>query len=453
MKREVSLGLDVGTSAVKCTAVDLSTGAAVAYRRMEYTRDDLDTGIVPVSMYVAVVRHLLEELCREFHVRSLAVTTAMYSVIRVVDGVEYVYQWNSAWDRNIEAERQAQGYLDGSGCYMDTLYPVYKLMTARVRGDTGFKPYGIKECLIESLIGEKVLDFGTGSATGLLDIREKGWNRPLMDKLGFSDDELPRLEYHNRGVGHATIGGEKLLVAPGLGDGISASYAGAAVSEVAANIGTTMAARELSTEVRHNAADRLWTLIVDETRYVNGAISSNGGSVLNWARKSKWPIDESTVRQGGERFHPWLHGERTPFWSADLRGTMTGMDVRTDIASLSSAMLKGVAFTLSRMINAIVLARTDNPNVVVAGGGVHLSELVRVVQGSVGVPLTILASFDYLAAEGAALSAVEAMGSNRTTFRHEVERVLEPTGEFNDDYAAWIAEGNAIAGAAYGVNV
>ena len=451
MKKEVSLGLDVGTSAVKCTAVELATGAVAGYRRLEYQRDDLDTGVVPVSMYVDVVKDLLDGLTQEFTVRSLAITTAMYSVVGIKDGVRYAYQWNCPWERNLEAEQEARGLLDGSGCYMDILYPVYKLMTAKVRGDTSFRPYGFKECLIESLTGEKVIDFGTGSASGLLDIRKKTWNRPLMDKLGFSDDELPRLEYHNVAVGETTINGQTILVVPGMGDGISASYAGKDTSEVAANVGTTMAARELSTTVRHNALDKLWTLIDDKTRYVNGAISSNGGSVLNWARKSNWPIDDVRVQQGGERFYPWLHGERTPFWSADLRGTLTGMDMRTDSASISSAMLKGVAFTLTRMINGIVRARGDNPNVVVAGGGVHMSELVRVMQGSVDVPLTIVSSFDYLASEGAALSAGEALDIPPTKFQHEIERVLEPTGEFRDDYDAWINEGNTIASAVYDV--
>ena len=87
MKKEVSLGLDVGTSAVKCTAVELATGAMAGYRRLEYQRDDLDTGIVPVSMYVDVVKQLLDSLTQEFTVRSLAITTAMYSVVGVKDGV------------------------------------------------------------------------------------------------------------------------------------------------------------------------------------------------------------------------------------------------------------------------------------------------------------------------------------------------------------------------------
>jgi len=451
MKKEVSLGLDVGTSAVKCTAIELATGDVVGYRRVEYPRDDLDTGIVPVSMYVDVLKQLLDGLTQEFTVRSLAITTAMYSVIGVRDGVQYAYQWNCPWERNLEAEREVRGLLDVSGCYMDILYPVYKLMTAKVRGDNSLKPYGFKECLIESLIGERVIDFGTSSASGLLDIRKKEWNRPLMDKLGFRDEELPRLEHHNVGVGETTVNGQKILVVPGLGDGISASYAGKGTSEVAANLGTTMAARELSTTVRHNGADRLWTLIVDKSRYVNGAISSNGGSVLNWARKANWPIDEVRVQRGGERFYPWLHGERTPFWSADLRGTVTGMDMRTDNASLSSAILKGVAFTISRMINGIARARGDNADVIVAGGGVHISELVRVIQGSVDVPLTIVSSFDYLASEGAALSAGEALDVPPTDFGHEIERVLEPTGEFRDDYETWIAEGNTIAPAIYDV--
>ena len=451
MRKEVCLGLDVGTSAVKLTAVDLSTGDVVARRRMEYARHDADVGVVPMSMYTEAIGHLLGEAVKEFVVRSVALTTAWYSAIAPADGADLVYQWNCIWERNPDVERELMDYLDVSGCYADILFPVYKLMTARLLGNPAFRPYGMKEYLLEWLVGEKVSEYSTASAAGLLDIHRRVWNEPLLGRLGFKLEDMPRLARHNEAVGAATIGGERILVVPGLGDGASASYSCKSIAEVAANVGSTMAARELSTLVRHNAADRLWTFVVDESRYVNGGISSNGGSVLEWARKAGWAIDEVRVAQGGERFFPWLHGERTPFWSADLRGTFTGIDVRSDMSSLSAAIVKGVAFTLSRMINAMAQARSSTSGVVVGGGGIRLSELLRLLQGSVSVPLTVLRSFDYLASDGAALSAAEALGVADIDLHQDIETVLEPNDAFQADYEGWLAEGNSVAPAVYGV--
>lgn len=450
MRKEVSLGLDVGTSAVKYTAIDLSTGGVVAQRRVEYARTDAAVGVVPMRMYTEALEHLLSELAREFIVRSVGLTTAWYSVISPTNDGEVVYQWNSLWDRNLDAERELQGFLDVSGCHVDILFPVYKMMTAHVLRNQAFKPYGMKESLIGWLTGERATDYSTASASGLLDIRKRDWNQPLLEKLGFPREQMPRLLRHNVGAGRTKVGGESILVVPGLGDGGSASYACKAVSEVAANIGTTMAARELSPVIRHSSPDRTWTFVVDESRFVNGGISSNGGSVLEWARKTHWAIDDVHVRQGGERFYPWLHGERTPYWSADLRGSFTGIDVHTDMSTLAAAMVKGVAFTLSRMINAMSHARSCPSGVVVAGGGVRLSEMLRVVRGSVSVPLTILKDFDYLASDGSALSAAEALGVS-LSLDQEVDRVLEPDGEFQADYEAWIAEADRVASGVYGV--
>lgn len=449
MREEVSLGLDVGTSGLKCTIIELATGNVVGHRRVEYSPDDTDIGVVPVRMYTGVLEHLLTGLVQEFIVRSIAVTTAMYSVIGTTDRAELVYQWNSLWERNPEVEQELRNHLDSSGCYIDTLFPVYKLMTARVLGNSSLKPYGIKEYLIEWLTGQKATDFSTASATGLVDIRKRDWNDPLLDKLGYRRDELPRLELHNKIIGEARFQGESIFVAPGLGDGVSASYACKAISNVAANIGTTMAARELSSTIRKDSSARLWTFIVDESQYVNGGISSNGCSVLNWARRAKWPIDEVRANHGSERFFPWLHGERMPFWNADLRGTFTGIDMRTDSTSLSSAILKGVAFTLSRMINAITGTRHRNSSVVMAGGGIRLSELIRVIQGSVNVPLSVLKSYDFLASAGAALSAAEALGIPAIDLNHEIEMVLEPNDEFRTDYETWISVGNRLASEIY----
>jgi gluconokinase len=450
MRKEVSLGLDVGTSAVKYTAIDLSTGVVAAQRRVEYARTDAAVGVVPMRMYTEALEHLLGELAREYIVRSVGLTTAWYSVISPTGDSEVVYQWNSLWDRNLDAERELQGFLDVSGCHVDILFPVYKMMTAHVLRNQAFKPYGMKESLIEWLTGERATDYSTASASGLLDIRKRDWNQPLLEKLGFRREQMPRLLRHNVGAGRTNVGGESILVVPGLGDGGSASYACKAVSEVAANIGTTMAARELSPVIRHSSPDRTWTFVVDESRFVNGGISSNGGSVLEWARRTHWAIDDVRVKQGGERFYPWLHGERTPFWSADLRGSFTGIDVHTDMATLAAAMVKGVAFTLSRMINAMAHARSCPSGVVVAGGGVRLSEMLRVVQGSVSVPLTILKDFDYLASDGSALSAAEALGVS-LSLNQEVDRVLEPDGGFQADYEAWIAEADRVASGVYGV--
>ena len=448
MRKDICVGLDVGTSAAKYTAIDLSTGSVVAQRRVEYSRADTAVGVVPMRMYTEALEQTLGDLVQEFAVRSVALTTAWYSAIAPENGGDLVYQWNSIWERNEAVERELRGFLDVSGCHVDILFPVYKVMTAHILGNMSFRPYGMKEYLIEWLTGERTTDYSTASASGLLDIRKRDWNQPLLDTLGYRRDDMPRLQRHNTPVATVKIKGESILVAPGLGDGASASYACKAVSDIAANIGSTMAARELAPIIRHDMLERLWTFVVDESRYVNGGISSNGGSVLEWARKTKWSIDEVQVRQGGERFFPWLHGERTPFWSADLRGTFTGVDVQTDMATLSAAIVKGVAFTLSRMINAMTQARSCPSGVVVAGGGVRLSELLRVVQGSVRVPLTILKSFDYLASDGAALSAAEALGVP-LELHHDIESVLEPNDVFRADYEGWIAEANNVASGVY----
>jgi len=450
MRKEVCVGLDVGTSAAKYTVLELATGNVLAQRRVEYSRQDTAVGVVPMRMYTEALEQLLGDLVQEFMVRSVGLTTAWYSAIAPTAGGELVYQWNSIWERNRDVERELKGYLDVSGCHIDILFPVYKLMTAHVLRNMTFKPYGMKEYLMEWLTGQRATDYSTASASGLLDIRKRDWNEPLLDKLGYRREEMPRLLRHNVAVGQAKVRGESVVVVPGLGDGGSASYACKAVSEVAANIGSTMAARELSPVIRHSSPDRTWTFVVDESRYVNGGISSNGGSVLDWARKAKWAIDEVKVTRGGERFYPWLHGERTPFWSADLRGTFTGIDVSTDMSTLSAAIVKGVGFTLSRMINAMAHARSCPSGVVVAGGGVRLSEMLRVVQGSVTVPLTILKSFDYLASDGSALSAAEALGVP-LELHHDIASVLEPNDEFQDDYEAWISEAGNVASGVYRV--
>lgn len=75
------------------------------------------------------------------------------------------------------------------------------------------------------------------------------------------------------------------------------------------------------------------------------------------------------VGANGVLFHPYLMGERSPYWDPDLRGSFTGLNMSSGAADLSRALLEGVAFSLrdcQRILEEMGLSANE---LLLIGGG------------------------------------------------------------------------------------
>src|SRR5689334_12427881 len=75
----------------------------------------------------------------------------------------------------------------------------------------------------------------------------------------------------------------------------------------------------------------LWCYRLDRQRLLMGGALSNGGDVYAWLKRSLvFPRDlEARLESAEPGKHgltvlPFLAGERSPYWRADLRGAITG---------------------------------------------------------------------------------------------------------------------------------
>ncbi|MGN6467599.1 MAG: xylulokinase, partial [Rhizobiaceae bacterium] len=112
--------------------------------------------------------------------------------------------------------------------------------------------------------------------------------------------------------------------------------------------------------------DRLWHI---------GGPGQNGSNALAWIvdrlDSSDGPLAERLENllklpsiEQPLLFHPYLHGERTPFWDADLRGAFLGLTARHGAGDMVRAVMEGVAF-----LNRLVLERGE------AAAGMKVAEL------------------------------------------------------------------------------
>lgn len=436
MKNAVA-GLDIGTSSLKITLIDIDSSNLIENIKVDYPSCEIAPGVVPAKMYEDVVKKAICDIEGKVNLMGIGLSCHMYSLCEQTNKGIIVYQWNSLWNKNTEAELMLKALAQNSGCPIDTLYPSYKIASSRERT---FLPYGLKEHIINVLSGELVTDYTCATASGLFDIKERRWNASLVRQLGFNESDMPIVERYDAKLDIKSSKDKRnITLSPGLGDGASASFACLGISPVCANLGTSMAVRAVTDETKEDYTDNPWIWSFDEKRYVIGGISSNGCSVLNWAEKIGYPKDiDMTDKSSDAMFIPWLHGERTPYWSSDLRGTFVGLDIMTNRESMGRAIVKGVAFTAVKLMDIINrnIGGLGCDMVVAAGGGVHIKSLMEIISGCSPFKIGILNDYDYLASYGAAMTAADALGEIVKSSM-EVKDIIMPNHKYEDEYYKW----------------
>ena len=127
----------------------------------------------------------------------------------------------------------------------------------------------------------------------------------------------------------------------------------------------------------------------------------------------------SPIGSNGVMFHPYLQGERCPYWDADLRASFTGVSISSTRGDFARALMEGVAFSLRDCYRTLEEMRLPAKRIFLIGGGARSrlwSEVVaNVFNRPAAVPLPGDASF------GAALLA----GVGAGVFSDEMEAVAK----------------------------
>ena len=169
-----------------------------------------------------------------------------------------------------------------------------------------------------------------------------------------------------------------------------------------------------------------------DTFYNGGAASSGNLYAL---------IDQeaatSPVGANGIFFHPYLQGERCPYWDANLRASFTGVSISSTRGDFARALMEGVAFSLRDCYGTLEEMRLNVNRIFLIGGGARSrlwSEIVaNVFNCAVAVPVPGDASFGacLLAGVGAGVFAdvKEAVAKSL-----HIDRTVEPEPESAREY-------------------
>lgn len=152
-------------------------------------------------------------------------------------------------------------------------------------------------------------------------------------------------------------------------------------------------------------------------------------------------------------FHPYLLGERAPYWDPNLRGSFVGATMRHGKAHFERALLEGVAYSLRDCFRTIVDMRLPVDEIRLIGGGAKSDLWAQIVADIFGRPMVRPAGCDasfgaaLLAGVGVGRFASEAEAVERCVrVRDVIEPKAENQGRYDRLFLLYCAIHDALAG-------
>ena len=331
-----------------------------------------------------------------------------------------------------------------------------------------------KDFLLWKLTGVKATDPASAAATLMADVpRGRRWSAELAALAGLPVDVLPPIVATDAEAGRVTAAAAQEF---GLPAGVpvyvgtldsAAELIGCGVSEPQATgmimVGSSGGVMALTPAPSYHAGIITYPYVVDDFYYKQAGTNSCATS-LQWIRRlfSTLPgnpvhlgygeLDElsahADVGSGGLLFHPYLQGERAPYWNPELRGSFSGIDQTHTAGHFIRAVMEGVAYSLKDCLAMFERNRLTMTSAVIAGGVAKSRIWTQIITDVLGLETYTTANGN--SAFGACLLAATAKGmfadtkeAVDTCVRHE--RTLTPDRDASARYAANFARYQKVA--------
>lgn len=246
-----------------------------------------------------------------------------------------------------------------------------------------------------ALAGEAIVDFPTAyTAHPLFD--GTGWNVDACAECAVTVDRMPRVEAPGAAAGRVRETGA--VLAAGAIDALCEQMVAGADDDgdVLVLCGTTLIVWATIPEPRQ--VPGLWTIPHMTGKSQIGGASNAGGLFLGWVDRLLQPGDPTAVDpRRVPVWSPYVRGERTPFHDPDRRGMLDALDLTHDAASLRRAAYEASGFVVRQLIE---LSGAPVSRVVAAGGGTRVQPWIQAIADAVDRPVEVSA-----VSEGAALGA------------------------------------------------
>jgi xylulokinase len=419
-REDVTIGIDIGTTAVKAVAADedghVRARARIPHRLRVPAPDRLEHDADEAWRRGPLAA--LDQLSG-LEARAVAVS-AMVPSLTAVDsagrpitpGLLYGDSRGrvpSAVDQPLPAVGEAAEFL--------------RWTTAHAPDAAGYWP--APAVANHALAGEAVIDFATAvTAFPLFD--GTGWNPTACADCGATVERMPRVEAMGAAAGR--VHGTGAVLAIGAIDALCEQIVAGADrdGDVLVLCGTTLIVWTTIPEARQ--VPGLWTIphTAAGKSQIGGA-SNAGGLFLGWVDRLVGPGDPNAVDpRRVPVWSPYIRGERTPFHDPDRRAVLDVLDLTHDAAAVRRAAYEASGFVVRQLIE---LSGAPVSRIVATGGGTRVQPWMQAIADATGRPVEVSGVAER-AALGAAFLARMAVGLESSIADAarwaSTERIVEP---------------------------
>jgi len=413
----VYLGIDVGTSGTKTLAMR-EDGTILASSTVEYPLQSPHPGWSeqhPADWWQATIDGVQQVLATETFspsdVAGIGLSGQMHGSV-FLDSEHRVIRPAILWnDQRTAAEcAEIESIAGGRKALIDmvanpalTGFTAPKILWLRNHEPQHFEQLAHillpKDYIRFRLTGEDATEVSDASGTLLLDVANRNWSRPLLEKLDIDDAWLPKVYESEEVSGTLTELSAKLLglssgvpVVGGGGDQAAGAVGNGIVESgvISATMGTSGVVFAHSDDVQTDPEGRVHTFChaVNGKWHVMGVVLSAGGS-LQWYR-NRFAQSEAAVAQAlgvetydvltqeaakappgaeGLYFLPYLTGERTPHADPHCRGAWIGLSLRHGRGHLVRSVMEGATYAMRDSLEIITGMGIPVTQIRLSGGG------------------------------------------------------------------------------------
>jgi gluconokinase len=418
MNSQAIIGVDIGTTGCRAV-VYRQDGESLANYSLEYSLHTPQSGWAqqdPEEIYQGVLKVISQAVAKvgADEIAGMCFSAVMHSTIPVdADGnaLSPMLTWadtrSQQYTEKLKEEQDTRAIYVKTGCPMHPMYPLAKILWFKYERPEIFAHtamfISIKEYIFYRFFGKYILERSLASGTGIYNIHTLQWDPEILGILGIGEDKLSPVVStthieHNIKPEIAHVLGVKpnTPVVMGAGDGILSSVGSGAVNpgQLTAMIGTSGAVRVVTDKPYSDDQCRTWCYNLTDEYWVVGGAINNGGIAFRWAR-DKFASTEQKVaeRLGLDPYEllshyaeqkppgcdglimlPYFTGERAPYWNANARGVLFGLNLNHGKRHLVRATMEGVIYCMYSIFTALQEV-SGNVNEIRASGSFTRSKL------------------------------------------------------------------------------
>ena len=457
------MGLDIGTTSLKAAVFD-GTGKRLAVRAVDYTLDtDAETGFIEfdANEYIAMCRRVIDELQEECgRIDALSVDTQGETLILTDEGGKPLCPAVVWLDNRAVKEADAiKAKFGGKHVYEVTGqpeitagWPASKLLWFKNNKPEIFaatkKIFMLEDWVLYNLCGEFVTEPTIQSSTIYMDVTTKTWWGEMLDFIGITEVQLPRV------APSATVVGEYkgIKVVSGALDQIAGTIGCGVTSErlISEMTGTIMAICVMTDKMPPYNPDSIIPchLHAIGDKYCLILWSSTAGMALKWFKNnfaedfSFKELDKlaAEVPAGceGLTMLPYFCGSTMPKYNPEATASFTGITLAHTRGHFARAIMEAVAYTLKQNLEYVGADKVDE--IRITGGGASSPLWAQIKADVTGRRLRGLAEGE-TACLGCAIFAAVGIGLY-PSIEKAAEAIVATKGDYapkGDDYTAAFA--------------